>query len=46
MHVAMFIDASLAVHVTVVMPTGKQVPEGGEHIAVGFIQLSEGVGVV
>ena len=44
--VAMFIEASFAVQVTVVVPTGKQVPEAGKQLAVGFGQLSRGVGVV
>ena len=46
LQVAMFIDASLAVQVTVVVPTAKQVPEAGKQLAVGFGQLSRGVGVV
>ena len=37
---------SVAVHVTVVVPTAKHVPEAGEHDAVGPAQLSLGVGVV
>jgi hypothetical protein len=46
LHIAMFIEASFAVQVTVVVPTGKQVPEAGMQLAVAPIQLSEGVGVV
>ena len=45
-HIAIFIDASLAVQVTVVVPTGKQNPEAGVQLAVAPGQLSEGVGVV
>jgi len=45
-HVAMFIDASFAVQVTVVVPTAKQVPDAGKQLAVAPGQLSEGVGVV
>ena len=45
-HIAMFIDASLAVQVTVVVPTGKQNPEAGVQLAVAPGQLSIGVGVV
>jgi hypothetical protein len=39
-------EVSIAVQVTVVVPIGKQVPDGGEHIAVAPGQLSLGVGVV
>jgi hypothetical protein len=39
-HIAIFIDASFAVQVTVVVPTGKQNPEGGEQVAVAPGQLS------
>lgn len=45
-HVAVFIDASVAVHVTVVVPTGKVEPEAGTQTAVAPGQLSEAVGVV
>jgi hypothetical protein len=38
---------SVAVQVTVVVPTGKQKPEAGEQTIVGAgVQLSVGVGVV
>jgi hypothetical protein len=46
LQLAMFVAASLAVQVTVVVPTAKQLPEAGKQLAVGFGQLSEGVGVV
>jgi hypothetical protein len=39
-------DASVAVHVTVVMPFGKVEPEAGEQAAVAPGQLSPGVGVI
>jgi len=39
-------DVSIAVQVTVVVPMGKQVPDGGEQFAVAPGQLSLGVGVV
>ena len=45
-HVAMLLDASVAVHVTVVTPFAKAVPEAGTHAAVAPGQLSPGVGVV
>jgi len=41
LHCAWFPQASTAVHVTVVLPTGKVVPEGGVHARVrGPLQLS------
>jgi hypothetical protein len=45
-HVAVFIDASVVVHVTVVVPTGKVEPEAGTHAAVAPGQLSVAAGVV
>lgn len=45
-HCAVFICASVAVQVTVVVPTAKHVPEAGEQLAVAPGQLSVGVGVV
>jgi hypothetical protein len=39
-------DVSIAVQVTVVVPIGKHVPDGGEQLAVAPGQLSLGVGVV
>jgi hypothetical protein len=45
-HVPVFDDASVAVHVTVVVPTGKVEPDAGEHATVAPGQLSEAVGVV
>jgi hypothetical protein len=45
--VLIFPDESVAVHVTVVVPTAKLDPEGGAQLAVGAgVQLSVGVGVV
>jgi len=44
-HVAVFIDASVAVQVTVVVPTGMQVPDGGVHTTVTPGQLSLAVAV-
>ena len=41
-----FGDASLAVHVTVVVPTGKVEPDAGTHATVAPGQLSVAVGVV
>jgi hypothetical protein len=38
--------ASVAVQVTVVVPTAKQVPDAGAQLTVGFGQLSLAVGVV
>jgi hypothetical protein len=43
---AVFPEASVAVQVTVVVPTGNVEPLGGEHAAVAPGQLSVGVGVV
>ena len=43
---AVFPEASVAVHVTVVVPTGNVDPLGGTHEAVTPGQLSLGVGVV
>lgn len=46
-HVPVFPTASLAVHVTVVVPTGKVDPDAGTHVTVtGPGQLSVPVGVV
>ena len=42
---AVLLDVSVAVQVTVVEPIGKQKPEGGEQLAVAPGQLSLGVGV-
>ena len=39
-----FPTASVAVQVTVVIPTGKKVPEAGEHAAVAPGQLSLTIG--
>lgn len=39
-------EASVAVHVTVVVPTGKVAPDGGTQATVAPGQLSTGVGVV
>ena len=41
-----FAEASVAVHVTVVTPTGKDDPDNGAHTTVAPGQLSEAVGVV
>ena len=41
-----FAEASVAVHVTVVVPTGKVAPDAGTHTTVAPGQLSEAVGVV
>lgn len=41
---AWFSDASVAVQLTVVVPNAKQVPAGGEQLAVAPEQLSETVG--
>ena len=43
-HVAMFPDPSVALHVTVVIPIGNIEPDGGTHDAVTPGQLSENVG--
>jgi hypothetical protein len=45
-HVPVFVDASVAVHVTVVTPTGKVAPDAGTHTTVAPGQLSDAVGVV
>lgn len=45
-HVAVFAEVSVAVHVTVVVPTANVEPLAGKHIAVAPGQLSAGVGVV
>ena len=42
--VAVRFDVSVAVHVTVVVPTGKVEPEAGEQLVVTPAQLSEAVG--
>ena len=44
--VAVFDEASVAVHVTVVVPTANVDPLAGTHITVAPGQLSPGVGVV
>ena len=44
--VAVFAEASVAVQVTVVVPTGNVDPLAGRHAAVAPGQLSLGVGVV
>ena len=44
--VPVFADASDAVHVTVVTPTGKVAPDAGTHTTVAPGQLSDAVGVV
>ena len=41
---AVLFDVSVAVQVTVVVPTGKQNPDGGLHIVVTTGQLSLAVG--
>jgi hypothetical protein len=43
---AVLLEASVAVQVTVVVPLGKVDPEAGTHITDGLGQLSVGVGVV
>ena len=46
-HAFVFIDESVAVHVTVVVPTAKLDPDAGTQFTVGAgVQLSVGVGVV
>ena len=42
----MLLEASVAVHVTVVVPTGNCDPAGGLHTTVGVPQSSVAVGVV
>jgi len=44
-HVAVLFELSVAVQVTVLVPTGKQVPDGGRHPTVTPGQLSLAVGV-
>ena len=44
-HVPVFPTASVAVHVTVVVPTGKVEPDAGTHTIVAPGQLSEAVAV-
>ena len=44
--VPVFADASVAVHVTVVEPTGNVAPDAGTHATVAPGQLSDAVGVV
>ena len=46
LQLAGFFDASIAVHVTVVVPIGKHVPEAGEQFTDEPGQLSLAVGVV
>jgi hypothetical protein len=46
LHVAALVDASVAVQVTVVTPTGKVVPEAGVHETVVEEQVSEAEGAV
>ena len=43
LHEAWFPDVSEAVQFTVVVPAGKQVPDGGEQLAVDPAQLSDTV---
>ena len=45
-HVPVFAEASVAVHVTVVVPTGNVEPDAGAHTTVEPGQLSDAVGVV
>jgi len=45
-HDPVFAEASVAVHVTVVAPTGNVEPDAGTHTTVAPGQLSEAVGVV
>ena len=44
LHIDVLLDVSVAVHVTVVVPTGKQDPEAGLHTTVATAQLSLAVG--
>lgn len=46
LQLAVLPDASVAVQVTVVVPTGKLVPDDGEHSTVAPGQLSFGIGSV
>jgi hypothetical protein len=45
-HIAVLPESSVAVQVTVVMPTGKRLPDGGWHITVGFGSQSSVAGGV
>jgi hypothetical protein len=45
-HVAWLFDWSVAVHVTVVVPTWKLVPDAGTHATVAVPHTSVAVGVV
>jgi hypothetical protein len=45
-HCAVLLDVSVAVQVTVVIPTGKQVPDAGVHTTDCIAQLSLPDGVV
>ncbi len=46
LHAPVFAEASVAVQVTVVTPTGKADPDAGTHTTVAPGQLSVAVGVV
>jgi hypothetical protein len=46
LQVPVFLDESIPVQVTVVVPIGKQVPEAGAQFTVAPLQLSLAVGVV
>jgi hypothetical protein len=46
LHVPVLPDVSVAVHVTVVVPTGKLEPDAGAHMTVGVPQLSVPAGVM
>ncbi len=45
-HAPVFAAASVAVHVTVVTPTGKDEPDAGRQLTVAPGQLSDAAGVV
>ena len=45
-HVPVFADASVAVHVTVVVPIGNEEPDAGTQTTVAPGQLSDAVGTV
>jgi hypothetical protein len=45
-HWAWLFEVSVAVHVAVVVPTGKLEPDGGVHETLALLQLSVAVGVV
>ncbi len=45
-HDALLVQASVAVHVTVVVPAAKVEPDAGEQTTVGVPQLSVAVGLV